>query len=79
MVDSPQRRHSLSPSPCRMRSRSRSCSLVRQRRGNDEADNPGNTLYVASLSTHVTEKDLEEHFSREGCTMNVKRCLSMEM
>jgi len=40
--------------------------LSRQQRGNDEAENPGNTLYVTGLSTRVTEKDLEDHFSREG-------------
>lgn len=28
--------------------------------------NPGNTLYVTGLSTRVTERDLEEHFSKEG-------------
>lgn len=66
MADSPRRRYSPSPSPRRMRSRSRSRSPVRQRRGNEEAENPGNTLYVTGLSTRVTEKDLEEHFSREG-------------
>lgn len=31
-----------------------------------ESGNPGNTLYVTGLSTRVTERDLEEHFSREG-------------
>ena len=40
--------------------------LSRQQRGNDEAENHGNTLYVIGLSTCVTEKDLEDHFSREG-------------
>ncbi|KAF7135227.1 hypothetical protein RHSIM_Rhsim08G0030000 [Rhododendron simsii] len=28
--------------------------------------NPGNTLYVTGLSTRVTERDLEDHFSKEG-------------
>ncbi|KAI5418774.1 hypothetical protein KIW84_043120 [Lathyrus oleraceus] len=28
--------------------------------------NPGNTLYVTGLSSRVTERDLEEHFSKEG-------------
>jgi transformer-2 protein len=32
----------------------------------EEALNPGNNLYVTGLSTRVTEKDLEEHFSKEG-------------
>ncbi|KAG5530129.1 hypothetical protein RHGRI_030486 [Rhododendron griersonianum] len=31
-----------------------------------EAVNPGNTLYVTGLSTRVTERELEDHFSREG-------------
>ncbi|CAA6666735.1 unnamed protein product [Spirodela intermedia] len=30
------------------------------------AENPGNTLYVTGLSTRVTERDLEIHFSKEG-------------
>lgn len=32
----------------------------------EDALNPGNNLYVTGLSTRVTEKDLDEHFSREG-------------
>ncbi|KAA0025634.1 serine/arginine-rich splicing factor SR45a [Cucumis melo var. makuwa] len=32
----------------------------------DHANNPGNTLYVTGLSTRVTERDLEDHFSKEG-------------
>ncbi|KAL5067527.1 hypothetical protein RYX36_018414 [Vicia faba] len=28
--------------------------------------NPGNTLYVTGLSSRVTERDLEDHFSKEG-------------
>eukprot|EP00252_Welwitschia_mirabilis_P019862 TRINITY_DN4709_c0_g1_i3.p1 TRINITY_DN4709_c0_g1~~TRINITY_DN4709_c0_g1_i3.p1 ORF type:complete len:155 (-),score=22.96 TRINITY_DN4709_c0_g1_i3:1390-1854(-) len=70
MAESPRRRYSPSPSPRRgrsiSRSRSRSRSPVRQRRGSDDAENPGNTLYVTGLSTRVTEKTLEEHFSKEG-------------
>ncbi|CAN6818028.1 unnamed protein product, partial [Brassica oleracea] len=31
-----------------------------------EIENPGNTLYVTGLSTKVTEKDLEAHFSKQG-------------
>ncbi|KAM0942326.1 putative RNA recognition motif domain, nucleotide-binding alpha-beta plait domain superfamily [Dioscorea sansibarensis] len=49
---------SRSPRP---RSRSRSGS-----RGRSDAANPGNTLYVTGLSTRVTERDLEDHFSKEG-------------
>ncbi|CAN1226334.1 Serine/arginine-rich splicing factor SR45a, partial [Linum perenne] len=41
------------------RSRSKSRSRV-------EAVNPGNTLYVTGLSTRVTERELEDHFSKEG-------------
>ncbi|KAG6477838.1 hypothetical protein ZIOFF_061270 [Zingiber officinale] len=43
-------------------------------RGN--ATNPGNTLYVTGLSSRVTEKDLEIHFSKEGkvqLTFQIKR------
>lgn len=31
-----------------------------------DARNPGNTLYVTGLSSRVTDRDLEDHFSREG-------------
>ncbi|OAY57616.1 serine/arginine-rich splicing factor SR45a isoform X1 [Manihot esculenta] len=31
-----------------------------------DAINPGNTLYVTGLPTRVTERDLEEHLSKEG-------------
>ncbi|KAF8410359.1 hypothetical protein HHK36_002887 [Tetracentron sinense] len=33
--------------------------------------NPGNSLYVTGLSTRVTERHLEDHFSKEG---NVTSC-----
>ncbi|GMP83171.1 hypothetical protein CsSME_00037190 [Camellia sinensis var. sinensis] len=33
--------------------------------GND-VGNPGNTLYVTGLSTRVTEREVEDHFSKEG-------------
>ncbi|CAA3001961.1 serine arginine-rich splicing factor SR45a [Olea europaea subsp. europaea] len=77
MVDSPRKRLARSPSPweekSRSRSRSRSRSWSRQRtrsrsrsRGRDEDVNPGHTLYVTGLSTRVTERDLEDHFSKEG-------------
>ncbi|KAL1215599.1 Serine/arginine-rich splicing factor SR45a [Cardamine amara subsp. amara] len=49
----------ISPSRNRGRSRSRS-------RGRSEVENPGTTLYVTGLSTRVTDKDLEAHFSKEG-------------
>ncbi|KAI4330420.1 hypothetical protein MLD38_028710 [Melastoma candidum] len=81
MAASPRRKYSRSPSPWREQSRSRSPSYSRHRprsrsrsRGRsrsrshvrDESTNPGDTLYVTGLSTRVTEKDLEHHFSREG-------------
>ncbi|CAL5197441.1 unnamed protein product [Lathyrus oleraceus] len=66
----------------RSRSRSRSRSVPRQRPRSDSRGrgrsrsrsperganptNPGNTLYVTGLSSRVTERDLEEHFSKEG-------------
>ncbi|KAL5984048.1 hypothetical protein ACLOJK_018150 [Asimina triloba] len=31
-----------------------------------ESSNPGNTLFVTGLSTRVTERELEDHFSKEG-------------
>jgi transformer-2 protein len=80
-MDSPPRRssrYSESPSPRRSsrgRSRSRTPVLRRSRTpplrrdrasSKEDALNPGNNLYVTGLSTRVTEKDLEEHFSREG-------------
>ncbi|XP_059641103.1 serine/arginine-rich splicing factor SR45a [Cornus florida] len=81
MADSPRKRYSLSPSPYREQSRSRSRSRSRswskprgrsrsrsrsRSRGRPEVINPGNTLYVTGLSTRVTERDLQDHFSREG-------------
>ncbi|KAL0702689.1 hypothetical protein Bca4012_058811 [Brassica carinata] len=49
------------------RHRSRSCGRSRSRnRGRTETANPGNTLYVTGLSTRVTERELETHFSKEG-------------
>ncbi|XP_068640260.1 serine/arginine-rich splicing factor SR45a-like [Aristolochia californica] len=74
---SPRRARSRSRSVSRSRSRSRSRgrswsrSSLRSRsrsrsRGRNDSTNPGNTLYVTGLSTRVTERDLEDHFSREG-------------
>ncbi|KDP43705.1 hypothetical protein JCGZ_22332 [Jatropha curcas] len=61
------RSRSRSLSRPRHRSRSRSRGRSRSRsRGRPDAINPGNTLYVTGLSTRVTERDLEEHFSKEG-------------
>ncbi|KAA8532032.1 hypothetical protein F0562_006826 [Nyssa sinensis] len=81
MADSPRKRYSRSPSPygaqsrSRSRSRSRSWSKPRGRsrsrsrsrsRGRTDVINHGNTLYVTGLSTRVTERDLEDHFNKEG-------------
>uniref|UniRef100_A0A5B7BAG4 Putative serine/arginine-rich splicing factor SR45a n=1 Tax=Davidia involucrata TaxID=16924 RepID=A0A5B7BAG4_DAVIN len=77
MALSPRKRYSRSPSPygaqSRSRSRSRSRSLSKPRgrspsrsHGRADAINPGNTLYVTGLSTRVTQRDLEDHFTREG-------------
>ncbi|EOA15601.1 hypothetical protein CARUB_v10005648mg [Capsella rubella] len=73
------RSRSRSRSRSRLRSRSRSRSLPRpisplrsrgrsrsRSRGRGEVENPGTTLYVTGLSTRVTDKDLEAHFSKEG-------------
>ncbi|CAN0918901.1 Serine/arginine-rich splicing factor SR45a, partial [Linum grandiflorum] len=49
----------------RQQSRSRSRSKSRSR-SRTEAVNPGDTLYVTGLSTRVTERELEDHFSKEG-------------
>ncbi|VFQ93491.1 unnamed protein product [Cuscuta campestris] len=75
-------RYSRSPSPIgdtsrsisRSRSRSRSWSRKRGRsRSRDRTvpSNPGDTLYVTGLSSRVTEKDLQEHFSQEGKVKSV--------
>ncbi|XP_078442500.1 RNA-binding (RRM/RBD/RNP motifs) family protein [Wolffia australiana] len=62
-----RRSRSPFPSPSRPRARSRSRSRSRSgSAGRDETGNPGNTLYVTGLSTRVTERDLETHFSKEG-------------
>ncbi|KAF8101102.1 hypothetical protein N665_0210s0037 [Sinapis alba] len=66
------RSRSRSMPRARSRSRSRSRSLPRhispsRSRGRSEVvENPGTTLYVTGLSTRVTDKDLEAHFSKEG-------------
>ncbi|XP_019424370.1 PREDICTED: serine/arginine-rich splicing factor SR45a-like isoform X3 [Lupinus angustifolius] len=78
---SPWRAQSRSRSRSKSRPRSRSRSIPRQRprshsqsRGRSrerspertEVNNPGNTLYVTGLSSRVSERDLQEHFSKEG-------------
>eukprot|EP00268_Persea_americana_P009806 TRINITY_DN13931_c0_g1_i1.p1 TRINITY_DN13931_c0_g1~~TRINITY_DN13931_c0_g1_i1.p1 ORF type:complete len:127 (-),score=16.59 TRINITY_DN13931_c0_g1_i1:1703-2083(-) len=52
-------RRSFSRSLSRSRSRSRSYD-------SSNVDNPGNNLYVTGLSSRVTTRDLEKHFSSEG-------------
>ncbi|CAL9051243.1 unnamed protein product [Musa banksii] len=54
--------HSRSQSP-RPRNHTRSRSRSHDR---NETANHGNTLYVTGLSSRVTERNLEDHFSREG-------------
>ncbi|EYU30368.1 hypothetical protein MIMGU_mgv1a012795mg [Erythranthe guttata] len=65
---SKSRSHSRSWSRPRARSRSRSGS---RGRGRTDAVNPGITLYVTGLSTRATERDLEDHFSKEGKVKSV--------
>ncbi|CAF1952104.1 unnamed protein product [Brassica napus] len=51
----------------RSRSRSRGRSRSRERgHRRTETANPGSTLYVTGLSTRVTEREIETHFSKEG-------------
>ncbi|KAK3151137.1 hypothetical protein QOZ80_3AG0242210 [Eleusine coracana subsp. coracana] len=54
-----------SRSPYRQSSRSRCRSRSRSVDSSD-AENPGNNLYVTGLSSRVTDRDLEKHFSAEG-------------
>nr|XP_024359303.1 serine/arginine-rich splicing factor SR45a-like isoform X2 [Physcomitrium patens] len=56
------------------RSRSRTPPR-RSRRGEPDALNPGNNLYVTGLSTRVNEKDLLEHFSQEGKVLECRLVL----
>uniref|UniRef100_A0A7N0RC70 RRM domain-containing protein n=1 Tax=Kalanchoe fedtschenkoi TaxID=63787 RepID=A0A7N0RC70_KALFE len=53
-------------SRARQQNMSRSRSRSRSRGRTTEVINPGNTLYVTGLSTRVTERELDEHFSKEG-------------
>ncbi|KAK9748527.1 hypothetical protein RND81_02G064300 [Saponaria officinalis] len=64
------RSKSRSPSPPRYRSRSRSRSRSASR-GREDISNPGNTLFVTGLSARVTERDLKEHFNKEGKVSSV--------
>ncbi|CAM6030124.1 unnamed protein product [Sphagnum balticum] len=58
-------RHS-SPGP-QYRSRTRSRSPTRSyRETTEDANNPGNNLYVTGLSLRVSEKELQDHFEQEG-------------
>ncbi|KAH9626530.1 hypothetical protein KSS87_021722 [Heliosperma pusillum] len=66
---SPDRRHRHSISRSILRSRSSSRSRSRSRESS--AENPGNNLYVTGLSTRVTRKELEKHFSSEGKVLDV--------
>ncbi|WCJ32731.1 Cold-inducible RNA-binding protein [Euphorbia peplus] len=60
------RSRSLSRPRHRSRSQSRGRSRSRSRGRGGAETNPGNTLYVTGLSTRVTERELEEHFNKEG-------------
>ncbi|KNA12556.1 hypothetical protein SOVF_124920 [Spinacia oleracea] len=68
------RRDVHSPSPYRRYGRSFSRSLSssssfsrsRSRSRESSVENPGNNMYVTGLSTRVTRKELEKHFSSEG-------------
>ncbi|KAL9244063.1 hypothetical protein vseg_017875 [Gypsophila vaccaria] len=64
------RSKSRSPSPPRYRSRSRSRSRSANR-GREDISNPGNTLFVTGLSARVTERDLKDHFGKEGKVSSV--------
>ncbi|KAG0564308.1 hypothetical protein M758_8G096000 [Ceratodon purpureus] len=55
--------------------RSRSRTPPRRGRREPDALNPGNNLYVTGLSTRVNEKDLQEHFSREGKVLECRLVL----
>ncbi|CAM6035264.1 unnamed protein product [Sphagnum compactum] len=55
-----------SPAP-QYRSRTRSRSPTRSyRETSEDANNPGNNLYVTGLSMRVSEKELQDHFEQEG-------------
>ena len=42
------------------------CALINRSRESVDVENPGNNLYVTGLSTRVTKRELEKHFSSEG-------------
>ncbi|KAK1321273.1 hypothetical protein QJS10_CPA03g01829 [Acorus calamus] len=66
---------SRSPSPLLRRARSISRSPLGSRshssRYDSDVENPGNNLYVTGLSSRVTKKDLEKHFSSEGKIIDI--------
>eukprot|EP00246_Nothoceros_aenigmaticus_P004374 TRINITY_DN1589_c0_g1_i3.p2 TRINITY_DN1589_c0_g1~~TRINITY_DN1589_c0_g1_i3.p2 ORF type:complete len:165 (-),score=14.79 TRINITY_DN1589_c0_g1_i3:702-1196(-) len=55
--------------------RTRDRSSERDRKSKPDCSNPGNNLYVTGLSTRVNEKDLEDHFSREGKVLECRLVL----
>jgi RNA recognition motif-containing protein len=42
------------------------CVSRSYRETSEDANNPGNNLYVTGLSVRVSEKELQDHFEREG-------------
>lgn len=42
------------------------CCMHGRSYDSSDVDNPGNNLYVTGLSSRVTTRDLEKHFSSEG-------------
>ncbi|XP_022847086.1 serine/arginine-rich splicing factor SR45a-like isoform X3 [Olea europaea var. sylvestris] len=67
-------RYSRSPSPCKSDERSVSRSLSRSRSrsyDSSDAENPGNNLYVTGLSSRVSKREIEKHFSSEGVVEDV--------
>lgn len=40
--------------------------LIFRSRDSSDVENPGNNLYVTGLSSRVTKRDIEKHFSTEG-------------
>ncbi len=42
------------------------CVSRSYRETSEDANNPGNNLYVTGLSMQVSEKELQDHFEQEG-------------
>lgn len=42
-------------------------------------ENPGNNLYVTGLSTRVTKRELEKHFSSEGMVCQTNFALNISI